>query len=211
MARVDLAQENLRLNALYAAMSDEGLLELMNDIDDLTDIARGALSAQIAARGIKSRPPELIQNASVLDLRGEAVSPDGYEDLMLGGVTVAECETSDQAGLLSFVLGEAGIRSVVRATRGKFDLTLPQVRVAPEDTKRAIAVLANPIPDSVRRQYAEMSYENASFADQRCPHCNSVEILLQPEKPGCLNDWLCSGCGYSWQDPLPDELQGQEL
>ena len=44
MARFDLAQENLRLNALYAAMSDEELLELMNDIDDLIDIARDALS-----------------------------------------------------------------------------------------------------------------------------------------------------------------------
>jgi hypothetical protein len=53
MARVDLAQETLRLNNLYAAMSNEELLGLMNDIDDLTDIARDALSAQIAARGIK--------------------------------------------------------------------------------------------------------------------------------------------------------------
>ena len=57
MARVDFAQESLRLNRLYPAMSDEELLELMKDLDDLTDIARDALTAQIAARGIKSRPP----------------------------------------------------------------------------------------------------------------------------------------------------------
>jgi hypothetical protein len=210
MARVDLAQETLRLNALYAAMSDDELLELMNDIEHLTDIARDALSAQIAGRGIKSRPPERTQNASALDLRGEAANPDGFEDLVLGGVTIGECETSDEAGLLSFVLGESAIRSAVRATRGKFDLTLPQVRVAPEDAERAIAVLANPIPDSVRRAYAEMNYDNASFADQRCPRCNSEDILLQPENPGYLNDWLCSSCGYNWQDPLPNNLQEEK-
>jgi hypothetical protein len=210
MARVDLAQETLRLNNLYAAMSNEELLELMNDVDDLTDIARDALSGQIAARGLKSRPTEQTQNSPAPDGRAGAASPDGFEDLALGGITVANCETSDQAGLLSFVLGEAGIRSVVRATRGKFDLTLPQVRVAPEDEERAIAVLVNPIPDSVRREYAEMSYENAFFADQRCPRCYSADILLQPENPAYLNDWLCSSCGHNWQDPLPDDLQRQK-
>jgi hypothetical protein len=210
MAQVDLAQETLRLNNLYAAMSDEELLALMDDIDDLTDIARDALSAQVAARGIRSRSLERAQNAPVLN-HGEAASSDSYEDLVLGGVTVAECETSDEAELLSYVLGEARIRSAVRATRGQFDLTIPQVRVAPEDAERAAAVLANPISDSIRREITEMSYENASFADQRCPHCNSVEILLQPESPGYLNDWLCSGCGYSWQDPLPDELREKKL
>jgi hypothetical protein len=187
-------------------MSDEELLALMDDIDDLTDIARDALSAQVAARRIRSRSLERAQNAPVLN-HGEAASSDSYEDLVLGGVTVAECETSDEAGLLSFVLGEAGIRSVVRATEGKFDMTLPRVRVAPDDAERAAAVLANPISDSVRREFTAMSYENAPFADQRCPHCNSVEILLQPEKPGYLNDWLCSTCGYDWQDPLPDNLR----
>jgi ribosomal protein S27AE len=211
MARVDLAQENLRLNTLYAAMSDEELLELMNDLDDLTDLARNALTAQIAARGIKSPTPGRTQNAPISNPPGKAASPYGFEDLTLGGVTVAECETSDEAGLLSFVLGEAGIRSVVRATEGKFDTTLPRVRVAPEDAERAATVLANPIPDSVRREYAEMSYDNASFTDLRCPRCNSAEIMLQPENPAYLNDWLCSRCGYNWQDCLPDEMRVEEL
>jgi len=210
MAHVDLAQETLRLNSLYAAMGDEELLALMEDIDDLTDIARNALSAQVAARGIGSRSLERAQDAPVLN-HGEAARSDSYEDLVLGGVTVAECETSNEAELLSYVLGEARIRSAVRATEGKFDMTLPRVRVAPEDAERAAAVLANPISDSVRREFEQMSYENASFADERCPHCNSAEILLRPEKPGDLNDWLCSGCGSSWQDPLPDELLGQNL
>jgi hypothetical protein len=211
MARLDPAQEMLRLHNLYARMSDEELLELMNDIDDLTDIARDALSGQIAARGIKSRSAEQTQNSSVPDGRADAASRPGFEDLLLGGVTVAQCETSDEAGLLSFVLGEAGIRSEVRATRGSFDLTLPQVRVAPEDAERAATVIANPIPDSVRREYAGMSYDNASFADQRCPRCDSDDILLQPENPAYLNDWLCSGCGHNWHDPLPDELEGRKL
>lgn len=208
MARVDFAQESLRLNRLYAAMSDEELLELMKDLDDLTDIARDALTAQIAARGIKSRPPsDRTPNEQIDDLPGEATTPQGLEDLLIGGVTVAECETSDDAGLLSFVLGESGIRSAVLVTKGQFDLTLPRVRVAPEDAEKAAAVLLHPIPDKVRREYAEMSYENASFADQRCPRCNSAEILLQPENPACLNDWLCSNCGYGWQDPLPEDLR----
>jgi hypothetical protein len=211
MARVDLAQEMLRLNNLYAAMSNEELLQLMNVIDDLTDVARDALSSQIAARGLKSRPAELTQNLSAPDPHADATSRPGFEDLLLGGVTVAHCETSDEAGLLSFVLGEAGIRSVTRATRGSFDLTLPQVRVAPEDAERAATVIAKPIPDGVRREYAEMSYDSASFADQRCPRCSSADILLQPENPAYLNDWLCSSCGHSWHDPLPDQFQGRKL
>ncbi len=207
MARVDFAQETLRLNSLYAAMSDEEILELMNDVNDLTDIARDALSAQIAARGIKLRPADRTESVSSPDLIGEARSPCGFEDLALGGVTVAESETTDEAEFLSFVLSEAGIRSVVHATRGQFDLTLPRVRVAPEDVEKAAAVLANPIPDKVRREYSEMSYDKAALADLSCPRCKSPDILLQPENPAYLNDWFCSGCGYCWQDPLPENLR----
>ena len=118
-----------------------------------------------------------------------------------------ESETINEANFLSFVLSEAGIRSVVHATRGKFDLTLPRVRVAPEDAKKAVAMLTNPIPDKVRREYAEMSYDKAAFAELSCPRCKSSDILLQPENPACLNDWLCSGCGHRWQDPLPENLK----
>jgi hypothetical protein len=210
MARVDLAQESLRLNNHYAAMSNEELLELMDDIEELTDVARDALSGQIAARGLKSRPAELTQNSSVPEGQADAASPPGFEDLLLGGVTVAQCETSDEAGLLSFILGEAGIRSAVRATRGSFDLTLPQIRVAPEDAEKAAAVLANPISDRVRREYAEMSYDKATFAELSCPRCKSADILLQPENPAYLNDWLCCNCSHSWQDPLPEDMREQK-
>lgn len=86
-------------------------------------------------------------------------------------------------------------------------MTLPRVRVAPEDAERAAAVLANPIPDSFRREYAEMSYDNASFADQWCPPLQLNRHSASAGESPHLNDWLCSNCGYDWQDPLPDNLR----
>src|SRR5262249_8205229 len=94
-------------------------------------------------------------------------------------------------------------RSTVRATQGPFDLTVPQVRVAPEDAEKAAEVLAKPISETLRREFTEMSYDNAPFASQHCPRCNSNEILIHPENRASLNDWLCAACGHSWQDNLP--------
>lgn len=126
------------------------------------------------------------------------------QDLLLGGVSARECATTADAEFFSYLLGEAGIRSAFLAPAGKLDLRLPQVRVAPDDVKMALAVLATPVSESIRQEYAALSYDNAEFADKRCPRCHSEDIVLLPEKPAYLNDWSCDSCGNHWQNALPE-------
>src|SRR5579863_1977564 len=53
MTFFDSAQELRRLQELYAQKSDDELLALAQDGDDLTDAAREALQSEISSRGLK--------------------------------------------------------------------------------------------------------------------------------------------------------------
>lgn len=48
-----------RLEQLYAEMGDEHLLDMADDMDDLTDEGRTVLKAELRKRGILPEPPEL--------------------------------------------------------------------------------------------------------------------------------------------------------
>src|SRR5689334_1382034 len=57
MASTDQSDQYGKLQQLYGEMSDNRLLEMADQIDDLTEIAQEVLRAEIATRGLDNKKP----------------------------------------------------------------------------------------------------------------------------------------------------------
>jgi len=187
------ADEWRHLTALYAEMGDTELLELKASLGDLTEMAQGVLRDEMKKRELWDLP--LPQKASP---NKGAAKPHSLDDLRLAGVVVGEYDTVNEANLAEYVLDLSGIQAVV--VNNTFDLTLPSLRVAPDDAERAKVLLAQPISASVRADY-EATRHLADFEIPGCPHCRCEEVLLEEVEPS--NQWLCEECGHRWADAVP--------
>jgi len=121
--------------------------------------------------------------------------------LELGGESVVECETYEEAELCSHVLHLAEIRNVILRPSGKLDLRWPQVKVAPDDVLRAKEILSKPVDEKIRHDFEERP-RLTDLPPLSCPHCASTDILLESADPANL--WECEACGANWQDPEPE-------
>lgn len=117
--------------------------------------------------------------------------PDEY-DLAVAGVTVAECESNDDAWFLAYLLKENGIKGVVLSS---------ELKVALDDEEKARLVLARPVPAGKREEYdAESELEPEPLP--KCPHCAAEDLVL--EGVDDANHWLCGACGTKWDEvPTP--------
>jgi len=188
------------LTRLYASMTDEQLVELCAEYDDLTEIAQPILRDELQRR--KLWPPPAPQAAPQPEIV-PAEPPVQYDvsDILNGGVTIGNFDNEFEVGLASYVLELAKIQSGVASANQQFGLQGIELRVAPDDGARATAILSKPIPDSVREEYRAM--QNAGdFVLPACPACRSQEVLLVSAEPS--NQWQCDVCGHEWQDPIPD-------
>ena len=137
---------------------------------------------------------------------------DSYGDLRLGGVTVGEYDTQNDAGLATYVLDLEDIRSVAGDGSGRFDLRLPFVRVAPEDVEKATVILARPVSAQTKADYQELR-TLPDFEVPGCPHCSCAEVLLEEVEPtnrmALRGVWSSlAGCG-SGRDRGRGEMRGQ--
>lgn len=196
MAINDPAEEWRRLNALYSEMGDTELLELRAGFGDLTEIAQGTLRDELKKRELWDLP---LQEERSRDDRENGYEP--FDDLRMGGVTIREYDTVNDARLAGYVLDLAGIRAAVVDASGGFDLRTPFVRVAPEDAEKAAAILAQPISAKTRADYEAMR-NLPDFEAPACPHCSCSEVLLEEFEPN--NQWLCEECGHRWEDAAPE-------
>ena len=194
MASADPVEEWQRLSALYSEMGDGELLELKDALSDLTDGAQTILRDELKKRQLwdvaspmKAQPGE----------PGRKTERASHEDLLLGGVTVREYDTLNEAKLASYVLQLAGIQAVEMEGHASFDLRLPSVRVRPDDAERANAILAQPIPPQIRAEH-EAALNMPDFEAPVCPRCNTDEVLLEAFEPN--NQWVCDHCGHRWED-----------
>lgn len=120
-----------------------------------------------------------------------------HNDLIEGGVTVAEFQTEEECNFAVYILGEGGVRSSVAIPERRLDLRLPQVKVAPDDEALARRILAQPITAEKRAQYdAEPDCE--PFITPNCPVCGSFEVVLESVATG--NSWRCDNCGKRWSE-----------
>jgi ribosomal protein S27AE len=169
---------------------------------------RGILLAELTRRNLRF-DNQLIEEP-LDDLDSGPVDPapdeniDGYSEyelLQLGGVVLSECETTEQAELICFALDRATISSATRQRNSSGDLRWPQVLVAPDDLERAREIVAGGISAELREEFESLPVE-VDFQNPACPHCGSLDALLESVDP--MNRWLCGDCGSRWQDPLPE-------
>ncbi|HEY0307469.1 MAG TPA: hypothetical protein VGB94_04870 [Acidobacteriaceae bacterium] len=181
-------------------MTDEQLVELRADYDGLTEIAQPILRDELQHR--KLWPPPVPQAAPPPEIV-PAEPPIQYDisDIQYGGVIVATFDNEFEAGLAGYILELAKIQSGVVSSNQHFGLPGIELRVAPDDGERAIAILSKPIPDSMRDDYQAMK-DAGDFILPACPACRSQEVLLISIEP--TNQWQCDVCGHKWQDPIPD-------
>jgi hypothetical protein len=203
MADHDPEQERQRLAKLYAAMSDGELEAIAADSVELTDVARQALTDELARRHPEEGAaadtgvgPEhdSVELADVVSIRQFRALPEAL--LAKGALDSAEIE--------SFLVDDNMIRMdwFWSNLMGGIKLCVKQ-----EDAEAALDLLEQSIPE-------EFEVEGVGQYEQpRCPKCQSLDIafedLNQPVAwvsayilaPIALHRerWVCHSCGERWR------------
>jgi DNA-directed RNA polymerase subunit M/transcription elongation factor TFIIS len=199
METIDRAEEWRRLKELYLEKSDEELEIVAHDAYDLTDIARQALEAEIARRGLKIEMRKAPEPEP--DVQGNFV-PDANELNLVSvqqvfdrGEAIRAKDALSNNGIPCF-LGPENVESI-EDFRGSFEPGV-DIRVREVDSGRADAALQNIFPS----EPGEVGGDYIA----RCPKCHSDEIvfLSLDENIAASNDtqfnWSCDACGYKWKD-----------
>jgi len=122
-------------------------------------------------------------------------------ELVRGGVSVAQCLTTDDAQFVVYLLWQQGIRSGILVPADKMDPRLPTINVAPEDEHAALRILAEPLPPGLREEY-DSEPEFDVPPPPCCPACRSDVVVLDDIEPG--NRWRCEQCGDEWIEMVSD-------
>jgi hypothetical protein len=211
----DAGREWQRLTALYQEKGDEELLELGEEVGNLTDVAQQVLRDELRRRGLSLAQAESASSKAQEDRRpvfgawsraiAEQNSDMNSEDEERGDEQPVEytwktllrtCDTREEAWQISEVLKQAGIESWIEApAQGSLDLTGPRVVVAADELEEAQAIAARPIPQDVIDQ-SKVRVED--FVPPTCPKCGAADPLLESVEP--TNLWLCEVCGAEWSE-----------
>src|ERR1700694_302303 len=214
MKSIDPSEEWRRFRETYSLMSEDELQAVANDANDLTEIAKEALRAEIAGRGLviglRDEPPPkpTRPHTSVDDL-------DSTDSVVR---VVRHVSGLPEARRVQFVLEASNIPSCLGPDnlenadafepdfKGEVD-----VKVCDIDLSRALYILDQHLPPE---QEEPEEPEDADFA-ARCPKCHSTEIFLQdsdtesPTGPPSTSqfDWGCDACGHKWNN---DDIKIEE-
>lgn len=213
---IDAGNEWQRLTTLYREKSDEELLELADELGNLTDVAQQVLRDEMRRRGLllsqadmasaktaqgDRRPVFGAWNRAIDEQNGE-FDADNEESAEHQPVEftwktlLCTCDTREEAWQISEVLKRADIESWIEApARGSLDLTGPRVMVAADELEEARAIAAQPIPQEIIEQ-SRVRVED--FVPPTCPKCGAADPLLEAVEP--TNMWLCEVCGAEWSD-----------
>ncbi|HEY5174525.1 MAG TPA: hypothetical protein VII95_03055 [Terriglobales bacterium] len=206
MNRQDPEEERRRITELYAGMADGELEAITADSAELTDVARQALTDELARR----RPGE----AAVVDT-GVGAEPDSVE--LADVVSIRQFRDLPEALLAKGALDSAEIESfLVDDNMIRMDWFYSnlvggiKLCVKQEDAEAALDLLEQSIPE-------EFEVEGVGPYEQpRCPKCQSLDIafedLNQPVAwvsayalgfPIALRRerWVCHSCGERWRQP----------
>ena len=178
-----------KLEELYAEMSDRRLEEMAEQIDNLTDMAKEVLEAEISRRGLGKGTPEAPVEGPV---------PSGDELVGVWGV-----KDDIEAESVMSVLESAGIPAVLGVEQyelvdGGFEDQLV-VKVVRESRLRAMELLHQHFP-------RELEQHAADELVVVCPSCKSPDIIFQSldSQPGtnvaAKFNWSCDACGHQWRD-----------
>ena len=209
MADRDAEQERQRLTKLYTEMSDGELDAMAADSAELTDMARRALTDELARR----HPEEV----AVL---GAGASP-GHDSVELADVvSIRQFRDLHEALLAKGALDSAEIESfLVDDNMIRMDWFWSnlvggiKLCVKQEDADTALDLLGQSIP-------AEFEVEGVGPYEQpRCPNCQSLDITFEDLDQSVAwvsayvlapivlhrNRWVCHSCGKQWRQTEEDE------
>jgi hypothetical protein len=203
MADHDPEQERQRLTKLYAEMSDGELDAIAADSAELTDVARQALTDELARR----HPEEPA-------VRNTGVSPERDSVELADVVSIRQFRDLPEALLAKGALDSAEIESfLVDDNMIRMDWFYSnlvggiKLCVKQEDAESALDLLEQAIPE-------EFEVDGVGPYEQpRCPKCQSLDIafedLNQPVAwvsayvlaPIALHRkrWVCHSCGHRWR------------
>jgi len=141
--------------------------------------------------------PELVPDTP--ESRDEAEGPHEYT----WKTVLCECETTEQARLLSEALQKSGIDSWIDHPGSTYRyrgsaVEYPRILVAADQLDQARAIAANPIPQEIVDQAKE---EAPEFVEPKCPKCGSDDVVLEGVDPE--NIWRCEQCEERWTESMP--------
>jgi hypothetical protein len=231
MTMIDPEQERRRLEAFYAAQMDGELEQVAGQAYELTDLARQALRAELAKRGLT---PAFIEQAPLppkpepqpgdpppLPEVEEATDESGvveFRDM----VTIRQFRDLPEALLAKGSLDSTGIDCALADDNTvRIDWLWSnavggvKLLVGREDVDEAEQVLSQPIPQNFDVTGV------GDYEQPRCPKCASLDITFQELYPAAYvsiwfvpiplqhKAWHCRACNADWEDdgvPGPAEL-----
>lgn len=183
----------------YAGMADGELEELAREGGELTEMAREALRAEIARRGltmvVREPEPSSSHSESRLVTVGTFIS---HSPAMIAQTIL------ESAGIECVISGEhmigAGIAFSTTAGDGI------RLQVAEENAEAAKALLEAEIPEKF------IVSGVGEFVQPRCPECESLDTFYERREKGVTRaadlvgvpipvhswGWRCNACGHEW-------------
>jgi hypothetical protein len=228
MARIDPERERQRLIAFYSGQMDGELEKVATQAYELTDLAREALKAEIARRGLGV---ELTENAPVIAKKESPVMPGDppppvppAEPSTLDGefelrnlVTIRQFRDLPDALLAKGSLESAGIEAVLTDENivrlDWFWSNLMggiKLNVDPENVEAANSILNQPIPENFDVSGI------GEYEQPRCPKCQALDVNFQELDPAAYASlilvpvpfhrraWRCHSCRAEWEDDEAD-------
>jgi hypothetical protein len=174
MPKIDPEQEKRRVTEFYSQQMDGELEKVASQAYELTDVAREALRAELARRGLTGRfveqAPGLVNKEAGPQPGDPMPEPLDASELVEGGegevelrelVTIRSFWYLAEAELAKGLLESAGIQSVLFdeniVNMGWYGNAVGGVKlqVSPEDVEAANEILNQPIPENFEATGAE--------------------------------------------------------
>jgi hypothetical protein len=230
MAKIDPEQERQRLIAFYSGQMDGELEKVAGQAYELTNLAREALRAELARRGLDSKLVEEAPNIPEKEMQGDpppleppSEAPEADDEFELRNlVTIRKFRDLPEALLAKGSLESAGIDAVLTDDNvvrlDWFWSNLMggiKLNVDPENVGAANSILDQPIPESF--DVAGVG----EYEQPRCPKCESLDVNFQELDPTAYlslmiapvpfhrRAWRCHACHAQWEDEKADAHDGE--
>jgi hypothetical protein len=210
MATIDPEQERRRFSEFYAYQMDPELEKVASQADDLTDLAREMLRAEMARRGL----------ATALAGQAGAVSPQDDAGTR-GMVTIRQFRDLPEALFAKGSLESSGIEcALIDDNMVRLDWFISnllggvKLQVRPEDAAVAEEILSQPIPESFDVPGI------GEYKQPHCPKCQSLDVNFQEVAPAAYlsaavsvpfpfhrRAWRCHACDAEWEDDGDDAAE----
>ena len=225
MAIVDPEQEKRRLAEFYAGQMDGELEKVARQGYELTEIARGALRAELTRRGfnvtLAEHPPVIPKKKTEPQAGDPAPNDPPLQEFPEDGefehrsmVTIRKFRDLPEALLAKGSLDSAGIEcTLVDDNMVRLDWFISnllggvKLQVNAEDAAAAEEMLSQPIPEDF--DVSGMG----TYEQPHCPKCGSLDVNFREIAPAAYlsaafsvpipfrrRAWRCQTCDVEWED-----------